>query len=131
MFQRPLVHYSVLFPECLRNYLHDLNFEVVAFLKDVLPEFWLLVMHYLTPPMRDVYVGATLTNMGPFVQVVCSVGTPELVPGGELSLLLASDLHDFIQLALRCQLRDQGVEPNVNLLNLLQVFEDPDFFQQI
>ncbi|AIK20579.1 E4 ORF2 [Simian adenovirus ch1] len=131
MFQRPLVHYSVLFPESLRNYLHGLNFEVVAFLKEVLPEFWLLVMHYLTPPMRDVYVGATLTNMGSFVQVVCSVGTSELTPGGELSLLLASDLYECIQLALRCQLRDQGVEPNLNLLNLLQVFEDPDFFQPI
>ncbi|WOR02112.1 27 kDa protein [Human adenovirus 1] len=96
-----------------------------------LPDFLSSTLHFISPPMQQAYIGATLVSIAPSMRVIISVGSFVMVPGGEVAALVRADLHDYVQLALRRDLRDRGIFVNVPLLNLIQVCEEPEFLQSV
>ncbi len=129
MFERKIVHFSVVVPELTCIYLHEHGYDVLAFLRDCLPDFLTQTVHFLSPPMQYAYLGAVLVSIAPNMRIIISIGSVELVPGGEMSSLIRSDLWDYIMLALRRDLRERNIDVNVPLLNLIQVSEEPEFLQ--
>ncbi len=129
MFERKIVCYSVLVPELTCNYLHEHDYDVLAFLREALPDFLTSTLHFISPPMQHAYIGATLVSIAPSMRVIISIGSLDLVPGGDLASLVRSDLSDYVQLALRRDLRDREIFVNIPVLNLIQVSEEPEFLQ--
>ncbi|WEG80605.1 28.6 kDa protein [Human adenovirus 1] len=129
MFERKMVSFSVVVPELTCLYLHEHDYDVLAFLREALPDFLSSTLHFISPPMQQAYIGATLVSIAPSMRVIISVGSFVMVPGGEVAALVRADLHDYVQLALRRDLRDRGIFVNVPLLNLIQVCEEPEFLQ--
>ncbi|WEG80636.1 control protein E4orf2 [Human adenovirus 108] len=129
MFERKMVSFSVVVPELTCLYLHEHDYDVLAFLREALPDFLSSTLHFISPPMQQAYIGATLVSIAPSMRVIISVGSFVMVPGGEVAALVRADLHDYVQLALRRDLRDRGIFVNVTLLNLIQVCEEPEFLQ--
>ncbi|ALE30453.1 ORF2 [Simian adenovirus 19] len=129
MYQRQPVFVCVTVPAALRQYLHDLDIEVLDFLKRQLSDFWLHLLHCLTPPFQFCYNGAVLLSLAPSIQLLCCVATPEMTPDGELTALVCADLLNFLQLTLRVEIRDRGVHPDPDMLNLLQVSQELDILQ--
>ena len=123
------VFISVVVPEPLMFYLNNMDISVVDFLKTNMSEFLLHILHCVTPVLQAAYCGFTLTSLAPTLEMICCVASPELLPDSELTELICNDLDDFVQLMLRMEIRDRGFEPNVNLLNELQVTREPDLFQ--
>ena len=102
---------------------------MVDFLKTNMSEFLLHILHCVTPVFQAAYCGFTLTSLAPTLEMICCVASPELLPDSELTELICNDLDDFVQLMLRTEIRDRGFEPDVDLLNELQVTREPDLFQ--
>lgn len=128
MFERRPVFYSIVVPQSLLEYLHGCDVELYSFVVRVLPEFWRFQLLCLTPPFEHAYFGGSLVSLAPVFQVTCCVLAPELVPGGELASLLAFDLREVLLTALIVELRDRRAVPNLRLLHLLQVSQEPNLF---
>ena len=123
------IFFNVIVPEQLLHYLHELNIEVLDFLKQQLNDFWLDILHCVTPLHQWCYSGAVLLSLAPSMQLLCCVATPDLFPSGELTALVGTDLFNFLQMTLRMEIRDRGLQPDLDLLNLLQVSQEPDILQ--
>lgn len=123
------IFFVVNIPPHLLQYLHGLNIEVLEFLKEQLNDFWLHILHLCTPLYQYCYSGAILQSLAPSLQLLCCVATPDLLPNAELTTLVGTDLFNFLQMALRMEIRDRGAQPDLDMLNLLQVFQEPDILQ--
>ena len=129
MFLLRPIFISVVVPQPLMFYLNNMDISVVDFLKTNMSEFLLHILHCVTPVFQAAYCGFTLTSLAPTLEMICCVASPELLPDSELTELICNDLDDFVQLMLRTEIRDRGFEPDVDLLNELQVTREPDLFQ--
>nr|WNA17612.1 E4-2 [Simian adenovirus GZ3-12] len=127
MFERRPVWFSVTVPQTLLCYLHELNFDLQSFLKHELQSFFRWFCDYCTGPTAFAHVGAHVVSICPTFRVIVAVGTPELESGDELAANCCSDLLEHLQCMLRMKLRDAGIEPNLAVLNLLQVSQEEDF----
>ena len=123
------VFVSVVVPEQLLAYLHDLDFSVVEFMQRHIGDFWLHILHCVTPPFQHCSCGYLLLRLAPSLESMCVVAAADLNPGGELTALVCDDLNDFLQLMLRMELRESGIDPNLGLLNQLQVIQELGIFQ--
>ncbi|ALE30489.1 ORF2 [Simian adenovirus 17] len=123
------VFVSVVVPEELMEYLHNLDFSVVEFMHRHLGDFWLHMLHCVTPPFQHCSCGFLLLRLTPSLEIMCVVTASDLIPGGELTALVCEDLNDFLQLMLRVELRESGIDPNISLLNRLQVVQETGIFQ--
>nr|WUR07985.1 E4orf2 [Rhesus adenovirus 68]WUR08008.1 E4orf2 [Rhesus adenovirus 69] len=123
------IFFNVEIPAHLLQYLHGLNIEVLEYLKEQLNDFWVHILLCVTEPHQFCYSGAFLLSLAPSLQLVCCVSAPDLLPNAELTALVATDLFNFLQMAFRMEIRDRGAQPDFDLLNLLQVFLEPDILQ--
>ncbi|AUG71636.1 E4orf2 [Rhesus adenovirus 55] len=123
------IFFVVHIPAQLLQYLHGLNIEVLDFLKEQLSDFWLHILHCVTPIHQFCYSGAVLVSLAPSLELLCCVATPDLVPSAELTDLVGADLFNYLQMTLRMEIRDRGEQPDLGLLNLLQVSQEPDILQ--
>ncbi|AFD22126.1 E4 orf2 [Simian adenovirus A1327] len=128
MYERRPVFFSVCLPQPLVDHLHACSVEVYELMLRVLPEFWRQMLLYLTPPFESASAGATLLSLSPSFQVLCCVMAPELTPNSELASATAFDLFEVLRLALMYEIREHGHVPNPELLNLLQVSQEVNFF---
>lgn len=87
------------------------------------------LLHCLTPPFNSCYSGALLVSLSPSLRVICCVAASDLPPNGELTALACADLWNYLQLTLRMEVRDRGVIPDPDMLNLLQVSQETDISQ--
>lgn len=129
MFAHRPVWVSVTVPQALLDYLHDLNIDVLGFLRQECSYFWYHCMDYYTPPQQLCFWGATVVQLAPCLRVFCSVATAELQPGEENTALVVSDFAEYLQLSLRQKLRCRGVEPDLSRVNLLQVSQEAELLQ--
>ncbi len=58
----------------------------------------------------------------------CTVASPALIPGGPMAKQFGDDMKEYLQLELRDELRANGIQFDVAILNLLQVTEEHDIF---
>lgn len=129
MYLHHPVFVSVVVPQSLLFYLHEMEISVLDFVKSHMTEFWLHILHCITPVFQSSYCGFILTSLAPTLELMCSVASPELIPNSQLTELICEDLRDFLQLMLRMEIRDRGLEPDHALLNQLQVLREPDLLQ--
>ncbi|WGH00143.1 E4 ORF2 [Human mastadenovirus G] len=123
------IFFNVTVPAQLLQYLHGLNIEVLDYLKQQLNDFWLHILHCVTPLHQFCYSGAVLLSLAPSIQLLCCIASPDLLPNAELTDLVGTDLFNFLQMAFRMEIRDRGQQPDLDLLNLLQVSQEPDILQ--
>lgn len=125
MLERRGVCYHVVVPGALVNYLEEFSFT--SLIRDHLPGFITHLLEELTNDTSRAY--SSVQFMGAHygsLKYSIWLGSPTLRPCSELSAVVAEDLNDFLQLTLRRELRAQGRQLNLFILNTLQVIEQPD-----
>ncbi|APG53822.1 E4 ORF2 [simian adenovirus 55] len=127
MFERRPVWFSVTVPQQLLRYLHDLNVDVLGFLREEADCFFHSLCDYCTGPCAFAYIGGHLVSICPTLRVVFCIATPELEANDVMTAEACSDFSSHLQCMLRHRLRHAGIDPNLQLLNMLQVSQEQEF----
>lgn len=125
MLERRGVCYHIVVPGALVNYLEDFSFTRLV--RDHLPGFITHLLEDLTNDTNRAY--SSVQFMGAHygaLRYSVWLASPTLRPCSELSAVVAEDLSDFLQLTLRRELRAEGRNLNLFILNTLQVIEQTD-----
>lgn len=130
MFERRPVWFSVTVPQQLLRYLHELNVDVLGFLRTEAACFFHSLCDYCTPPCAYAYFGGYVISICPTVRIIFTACTPELEADDVMTAEACSDLSSHLQCMLRHNLREHGIDPDINLLNTLQVSQEQEFLSQ-